>query len=170
MPVPCKFLAMGMGTSALSVFIRTMKRYSVHWPHTIVQKAIITAKRYISGSLSWAWEPFVIRNSESERTYISGIGLFFADRPSVTFGYKSLESYLFDAKPFGGINLAFSDVGIHALQILADSSASTWTGTPNDATDRIKKLVLDEMDILGLCFDVSTKWYTPFVFFVYVQN
>lgn len=100
---------------------------------------------------------FVIRDSESERTYISGIGLFFADRPSVTFGYKSLESYLFDAKPFGGINLAFSDVGIHALQILADSSASTWTGTPNDATDRIKKLVLDEMDILGSCFDVSTK-------------
>lgn len=87
-------------------------------------------------------------------TYISGIELFFADRPSVILGHGSEEGHIFDTNTLRGFNVAFSNVGIHAMQVFAGSSPSAWAGESDDA-DNVKRLILDQVDILGSSFDVS---------------
>lgn len=99
---------------------------------------------------------FVIRGWESKRTYISGIELFFADRPSVIPGHGSEEGHIFDTNTLRGFNVAFSNVGIHAMQVFAGSSPSAWAGESDDA-DNVKRLILDQVDILGSSSDVSLE-------------
>lgn len=85
--------------------------------------------------------------------YMSGIELFFDDRLSVILGYESVEVHIFDTNPFGGLNIAYSDTGIHALQVSTGSSPSIWVGEPDEATDSPKRLILDKIDIWCSRFD-----------------
>lgn len=105
---------------------------------------------------------FVIQRSG--RTFISGFGLFFDNRPNVILGYKSEESHVFETQPLIGFNFAFtehcSSERIHALQIIANSSTSMWVGRPDFAIDEIREVVFKRLDILRADYDVS-PWMCP---------